>query len=592
MSERRYAVLIASSQFDDKRLQNLRCPENDVDGLSKILISQKLGGFSEVLLSKNEPHYQVMGEINRVINKAEKNDLVLIYYSGHGKLNLTGNLHLATANTDVDILDTTSIPIDSLKNLVVNISRTNRTIIILDCCYSGTAGQAFARGGVDDQLQSLSRGRGTYILTASTGSQTALEKESDSNGVFTKHLIEGLQSRKATDEEGNVTMSSLYSYLREKISEEAGQEPMKWDLGIQGGDIVLISLGKRTTPRKDKKGTGPVNGSIIPDNIADLLKKGVDLIEQTKYNEAINNYNKVIDLDATLPDGWYGKGNCLFKLKKFKEANKNFDKAIELNPEFGLAWKKKGLSLEGLGRREDVQEAIKCLDTALEIDPEDEEAYYIKSLLLAYDYKKSEEALACSEKAIELDPNDPGGWIAKGIALSNLGKYDESLKYFNKALEINPNSSRALRSKAYTLFFLKDYDQALANVDQALKIDSNDFRTWYTKALIFNVMKKFNEALKSVEKVNELNPDYINGWSELGLLYYNMGKYDESLSYASKTIIMDPTDVRGWYTKSLVLFATKKYPDALKSVEKLLELSPGDGAFSDLKERILKKLGK
>ncbi|MEI2762218.1 caspase family protein [Methanothrix soehngenii] len=141
MTEQRYAILIASSQFEDDNLQNQNAPENDVDGLDRILKSKEYGNFSNTFPLKNSPHHRVQEEIDRVIQTANKDDLILIYYSGHGKLDHAGKLHLATTNTNAKYLKSTSISINFIKDLLDD-SRTTKVILILDCCYSGLAGEA------------------------------------------------------------------------------------------------------------------------------------------------------------------------------------------------------------------------------------------------------------------------------------------------------------------------------------------------------------------------------------------------------------------------------------------------------------------
>lgn len=91
MSEKRYAVLIGASQFpDEPGLQNLSCPENDVDDLDAVLRDPKRGAFTETHLLKNSAHYEALLAINKVLKRAGKDDLVFIYYSGHGKLDSAG----------------------------------------------------------------------------------------------------------------------------------------------------------------------------------------------------------------------------------------------------------------------------------------------------------------------------------------------------------------------------------------------------------------------------------------------------------------------------------------------------------------------
>ena len=251
MADRRYAVLIAGSRFpDEPRLQDLRLPENDVDGLNAVLGSEERGQFSQTYVLKNRPSYEVLRQINQVLRQVEKTDLVLIFYSGHGKLNRTGQLHLATVDTVLDALESTSVPVQSIKNFV-DVSPSTQVALILDCCYSGAVGGAFTRGDVDEQLQSMSAGRGTYIMTASTGTQVAVENESDEYGVFTNQVIRGIERGEADQNgDGLITMDELYSYVRDRVREEGAQQPMKWDLNVTG-ELVIARSGRM--PREERR---------------------------------------------------------------------------------------------------------------------------------------------------------------------------------------------------------------------------------------------------------------------------------------------------------------------------------------------------
>jgi uncharacterized RDD family membrane protein YckC len=250
MSEIRSAVLIASGRFpEEQALEDLRCPERDVDALNEVLASPARGGFSQTHVLKNVPSHEVLLRINRALREAGKEDLILIYYSGHGKLNAAGKLHLATVDTVVNALEATSIPVGTIRDYI-DISAAHRIVLVLDCCFGGAAGPAFVRGDVGDQLQLIGSGRGTYIMTASTGIQVAVEKESDEYGVFTKHLVQGISTGQADlGGDGLIGMDELYTYVHDKVLEEGFQEPMKWDLNVRG-ELIIARSGR--TPREDR----------------------------------------------------------------------------------------------------------------------------------------------------------------------------------------------------------------------------------------------------------------------------------------------------------------------------------------------------
>jgi hypothetical protein len=258
MEEQRYAVLIASSQYpqDPSRLHSLRCPERDVDGLNEILASEEYGYFSNISVLKNVPHYSCTRKIHEVLKSARRDDLVLIYYSGHGKLDLQGSLYLATFDTEIEALEVTSIPVESIRKYIY-LSASRKVILILDCCYSGRVGEAFLKSGVDDQLQQAQQiqgGRGIYILTASTGLQVAQEKEGDEYSLLTKHVLEGIKDGNADpDGKGFVSIDDVYRYAVAEMRKNDFQEPMKWDLNVQGDELVIARTGKDSEERKRQR---------------------------------------------------------------------------------------------------------------------------------------------------------------------------------------------------------------------------------------------------------------------------------------------------------------------------------------------------
>src|SRR3974390_127038 len=115
------AVLIANSIFPkENRLLPLRCPENDVDGLKASLTSRAFGLFDEssIRTLKNATNSEVQLAINKVLRQARKDQLVLLYYSGHGQPDEAGRLHLATADTVLEALESTSVPFEQIKRYI------------------------------------------------------------------------------------------------------------------------------------------------------------------------------------------------------------------------------------------------------------------------------------------------------------------------------------------------------------------------------------------------------------------------------------------------------------------------------------------
>jgi tetratricopeptide (TPR) repeat protein len=65
-------------------------------------------------------------------------------------------------------------------------------------------------------------------------------------------------------------------------------------------------------------------------------------------------------------EAWYGKGKAFLALNLHEEAVDAFDKVVELKPDFHDAWCDKGIALVLSNRHQD---ALHVLDTALRLDP-------------------------------------------------------------------------------------------------------------------------------------------------------------------------------------------------------------------------------
>src|SRR5262245_7036787 len=266
---RRTAILIAAGEFPaEPSLQSLRCPKNDVAGLAEALSSPDFGLFTDPLTFINEPSHSTLRAVNRVFKEAGRDDQILIYYSGHGKQDGAGNLYLATSDTEADTLETSSIAVGTLRRLIDNYA-CKQVALILDCCFGGAVSKDFLKGGVDDQLKQTFHGRGIYILTASTATQSAREKEGDDYSLFTKHILQGVRQGEADhDDDGLISLDDLYEYVKTRVPKEAPQYPTKWEFGVQGKSLFIARAIRTYSPdrlRAFKQRTKDDEDYLLPD---------------------------------------------------------------------------------------------------------------------------------------------------------------------------------------------------------------------------------------------------------------------------------------------------------------------------------------
>jgi hypothetical protein len=128
---------------------------------------------------------------------------VLFYFSGHGTPTEVGGYLVTQEGT----LDDPGLAMQHLVDMANN-SLANTVLIILDCCFSGSAGNpaSLQAGSLEDKA--LLR-EGVTILAASRPTQVSVEI--GGHGVFTKLVLGALRGG-AANVRGHVSAASIYAY--------------------------------------------------------------------------------------------------------------------------------------------------------------------------------------------------------------------------------------------------------------------------------------------------------------------------------------------------------------------------------------------
>ena len=78
--------------------------------------------------------------------------------------------------------------------------------------------------------------------------------------------------------------------------------------------------------------------------------KGRELFLSKDYDSAIEQMNKVIEMDEKFVEAYNMRGNCYSALKKNDEAVKDFSKAIEMDPNNRGAYLNRSLAYKAMGK--------------------------------------------------------------------------------------------------------------------------------------------------------------------------------------------------------------------------------------------------
>jgi caspase domain-containing protein len=224
------AVVVGAAAFHDDALPDLPTVRDDVTGLARVLTSPAGTGLpaEHCVVVADDAEFSRLGE--RVVTAAaEAEDLLLLYYAGHGLLDGHGELHLALPSTDPNRPLWTAFPFATVRETFAE-ARARTRVVILDCRYSGRVLDGHVAGGV---LAGQLDVAGTYTLTAAPATPDA------GHTAFTGELLTLLTDG---DPEGAdlLTLGHIHQRLR-RVRHRRGL-PVPDRCGTRGADTLALTV--------------------------------------------------------------------------------------------------------------------------------------------------------------------------------------------------------------------------------------------------------------------------------------------------------------------------------------------------------------
>ncbi|CAD8131391.1 unnamed protein product [Paramecium sonneborni] len=209
------------------------------------------------------------------------------------------------------------------------------------------------------------------------------------------------------------------------------QENDQINSGLQR-NIKIIEINQENNEQKQ--------GNI--EEAEKLFKQGEALHNLQKYQEAIDCYDKAIQINSKYEIAWNNKGSALRKLQQYQEAIDCYDKAIQINQKYDIAWNNKGSALRKLQK---YYEAIDCYDKAIQINSKYNIAWNNKGYSL-HQLKKYKDAIVCYDQRLSICP-DPVTLKLKADSLFELGNKREAKLCYITALEKGSNEKDFIKKQ-------------------------------------------------------------------------------------------------------------------------------------------------
>ncbi|KAM3141037.1 hypothetical protein pb186bvf_006838 [Paramecium bursaria] len=237
---------------------------------------------------------------------------------------------------------------------------------------------------------------------------------------------------------------------------------------------------------------------LKPKDLRILFNKAQTLNKQMKFQQAVDVYDQILEIEQDNYDALINKGNkqnyvqgqSQQQLIQYQMALKTYNQILKENPEDNLALLNKGHCYQGLNQ---------------------------------YDL-----AIKSYEKCLKSNPNDYKILYHKGEALRFKGKFKEALDAYDKFLLIDQSDIQCLFSSGKALEQLKQFDQAIIKYDQILRIDENNIQAIIHKANLLQKCMQFHQAIELYDKVLHLDQDNIEAMLQLAKTQETIHNYQNA----------------------------------------------------------------
>ncbi|MEM9259171.1 MAG: caspase family protein [Bacteroidota bacterium] len=224
-----WAVVVGAARYTHMR--TLKYTDDDAYHVYAFLKSVEGGALPDeqvkVLIDDDATHRNILMAMNETYLRADENDVILFYFSGHG---LPG----AFLPVDYDGY-TNRLEHYQLRDALLQ-SRAKHKLVIADACHSGSlggraeAGQELAArsgGGADAALSAYynalnNASASTALLLSSNGEEISLEDGGLRSGIFSHYLIRGMKGEADSNADRLISIQELFSFVHREVRRYTG----------------------------------------------------------------------------------------------------------------------------------------------------------------------------------------------------------------------------------------------------------------------------------------------------------------------------------------------------------------------------------
>jgi tetratricopeptide (TPR) repeat protein len=235
---------------------------------------------------------------------------------------------------------------------------------------------------------------------------------------------------------------------------------------------------------------------------------------------------------------------------------------------------------ELLYEKGELDNAIAACTNAIQINPNDREAYYYRgrSYLDKGEYDK---AIDDFTESIRQSPGfHINAYNYRGRAFYRKGDYNNAIADFTIVLTMtSPNVLRPgfnpLVERGIAYFDNEEYDLALEDFNEAIQARGRfDPVPFYWRGEIERMRGDYDSAIADYTEAIQLAPEWSGPYNNRGLTYYDKGDIDQAIADYSETIRVNQNNDTAYYNRGMAYYNKGDNDQAIADFEAALGINP------------------
>lgn len=206
-----WAVIIGVSSYE--HMHTLKYSDDDAYKVYAFLRSPEGGAVAEsqikILIDDYATRSNVLDALTETFNQAGENDMVVMYFSGHG---LKGSF------LPIDYDGFNNKIYHEEINGILQASPAKFKLLIADACHSGSLLTSKGSNPYEGFYKALAQSQpGMALIMSSKSEETSLESNNLRQGVFSHFLLKGLKGDADLNTTNTVTITELFNYISSNV---------------------------------------------------------------------------------------------------------------------------------------------------------------------------------------------------------------------------------------------------------------------------------------------------------------------------------------------------------------------------------------